>query len=356
MRTFRCAAAALALGALASTANADDAGVDKARLEAKALLQSGNTFYDQGAYAQALDLFRAAYARYPSTKLLFNIGKTLEAMGRHREAAATFDAYLARPDVDPARRGEIVDLLRALEPRLGTLVFASLDDEARVTVDGETATPAGRPVRVVRIDPGDHTVRVEKPGFLPFELTVSVGAGEAKNLDVRLSPEPPAPPQPRRVAVRTEPRGPVADPRERSGAGAGEPRAAVRGGRLALTLRAVVDHELSGAAVQPGLEVTLSPRVSLVAAATVGPTVGGYAGARARLTTGRLRPLLAVGAPIFAFDGVRFGVRGAGGVEAALGARVTVSLELGIEHYVVKDRDLRAATVFAPAAAINARL
>jgi hypothetical protein len=350
---FRAAAAALVLGALASTAIADDTGVDKAKLEAKALLQSGNTFYDQGAYAQALDLFRAAYARYPSTKIVFNIGKTLEAMGRYREAAATFDTYLGKPDADPARRAEIVDILRALEPRLGTLVFASLDDEAHVTVDGETTTPAGRPVRV---DPGDHTVRVEKPGFLPVELTVSVGAGEAKNLDVRLSPEPPAPPRPTRVAVRTERRGPVADPRPRVDAGAGEPRVATRAERLALTLRAVVDHELSGAAVQPGLEVTLHPRVSLIAAATVGPTFGGYAGARMRLTTGRLRPLLAVGAPIFAFDGVRLGVRGAGGVEAALGSRFTVSLELGVEHYFVQDRDMRAATVLAPAAAVNARL
>ena len=361
---LRALALILVLSASAGRARGD-AGDDKARLEARALLQSGNAFYDKGAYDQALDLFRAAYTRYPSTKLLFNIGRTLDAMGRSRDAAIAFDQYLARPDADAGRRTEILAILRRIEGKLGKLVLKDIDAATRIAIDGEPIAAGGAPARV---DPGDHVVHVEKPGFLALELTVSVKAGEEKTVDVKLSPEPPAAPQPTRVAVRTQPTAPPAGPvldesggnrrgeapaiarrtEPRAGAGAPSP--------LAITVRGVFDQKLAGAAVQPGVELAVDRRLSVVGAATLGPTLGGYLGARARVLDGTLRPLIAAGVPMFAFHGARFGLRGAAGVEAAVTGRFSVSLELGIEHYFVKAGDMLRSTVLAPAAAINARL
>jgi hypothetical protein len=110
-----------------------------------------------------------------------------------------------------------------------------------------------------------------------------------------------------------------------------------------------------GGAALIGATADLTPRLSVQAAAILGPTFGGYAGASFAILTGRYRPYVAAGVPLFASHGARFGVRGAGGLELVANRHLALIVEAGVEH--VFDPEMgRTATVFVPAAGITGRL
>jgi hypothetical protein len=70
-------------------------------------------------------------------------------------------------------------------PVLGSLSVASDPAGAAVYVDGEFA---GRtPLSTVKVPAGDHRVRVVKAGYLENGRVVNVGAGSARNVDVKLT-------------------------------------------------------------------------------------------------------------------------------------------------------------------------
>ena len=67
----------------------------------------------------------------------------------------------------------------------GTVTVATDPPDAAVYVDGQFA---GRsPVTVEHVQPGDHRVRVVKPGYLEHGRIVAVSAGKAANLQLRLT-------------------------------------------------------------------------------------------------------------------------------------------------------------------------
>src|SRR6188472_1581404 len=87
--------------ASAQPANVGDRG------DAKALVQTGVRLLDAKDYLGALATFKEAYSRYPSAKILLNIGTTLRLLGRDAEAANTYQRYLESKDADTARSIEV---------------------------------------------------------------------------------------------------------------------------------------------------------------------------------------------------------------------------------------------------------
>jgi len=67
-----CTSALVVLSLLAQIAPPAD---PQAKSQAQGLLNAGWTLYEKGDHAGALEKFNAAYAAYPSPKLLFNIGQ-----------------------------------------------------------------------------------------------------------------------------------------------------------------------------------------------------------------------------------------------------------------------------------------
>src|SRR5512133_179368 len=65
-----------------------------ARARAQGLLKDGARLYEKGALVPALEKFQAAYAEYPSAKLLFNIGQASRDLGRPVEAMTAFERFL----------------------------------------------------------------------------------------------------------------------------------------------------------------------------------------------------------------------------------------------------------------------
>jgi tetratricopeptide (TPR) repeat protein len=61
---------------------------------AQRLASEGRAYAARGEYAAALNQLEAAYRISPSDDLLYDIGSTLEAMGRRAEAASVYEKFL----------------------------------------------------------------------------------------------------------------------------------------------------------------------------------------------------------------------------------------------------------------------
>src|SRR5690606_207105 len=65
-------------------------------------------------------------------------------------------------------------------------------DDARVTLDDADVAAASLGVKRA-VNPGEHRIRAEAPGFMPAEATVRVAAGAAEEVVLTLEADPDAP-------------------------------------------------------------------------------------------------------------------------------------------------------------------
>lgn len=330
----------LVLVASASIAAAQPAPAptpDANKVDARALLQSGLRLLEVGDYLGALAVFKDAYRRFPSAKLLLNIGTTQRLLDRKADAANSYQRYLESTDADPSRRAEVSAALAELDATVGRLeiTVAPADAEVRVT----DAWIAGTAAELMRVEPGEWRVEVRRVGFRPDVRTGTVQRGETAQLEVTLEELPPE----RRVE---------------------RPRA--RLGALA-TAHIAVAPKL-GSAWLVGATFDVTPRLGVDAAVLLGPGLisdgmatiappayGGYLGASFRLSTRSLRPRIGVGLPVFVSDGARVFVRAAGGVEYVVNRHISFVADVGAEVGVNPQSDIRTIAVV-PAIGVTGRL
>ena len=136
---MRALALLLVLAAVPALAQPTPEALDKARAHFK----QGRAYQDAGAYAQAVDEFKAAYALDPRPELLFNIAQVERLAGKKAEAVEHYRQYLeAEPNgkgADEARR-HVVDLTKALEAE------SPAPDPAPAPAPVPAAAPAPVPV------------------------------------------------------------------------------------------------------------------------------------------------------------------------------------------------------------------
>lgn len=392
----------------------------KARPLAAALMTEGVRQLRVGAYEQALANFLEAYAKFPSPKILLNIGSTLRDMGRLADAANTYQRYLADPATGPERIAEVKQLLVALDGELTVLTLRVQPRGAEVSIDAGPFVAVGSTLQT-RVRPGLHLVRVRK-GEASTELTINGFEGETKDITAVI-PEPapaptpgtspaPASPTPATPAATTPApaapaREPVADhvdgwlvtgrqyatadgsSRERRVlAGHGGPVmtaivptydveedgtvsiADPDARRIRSGVLGVVRIDGKGRGLAGGLGLALSPldSMELELAALKAEDWGAYAGMRVRFLTGWLRPYVGGGVPVFFFtddatmqSAVAIGVRAAGGVELRINGHLSLQGDLGIEHFFNVDDVLvhgkrPDSTVFVPTVGVIGRL
>ena len=92
-----------------------------------------------------------------------------------------------------------------------------------------------------------------------------------------------------------------------------------------------LDIPHSGAATLVGVTFDAVDRLRIEGAAILGPSYGAYAGATLSLLTGKVRPIISAGFPVFVSDGARYGLRGAAGIEFQLNRHFALIAELGQE-------------------------
>ncbi len=156
--------------------------------EAAQRAAEGETHFEAGRFATALETFLAAYAVDPDPNLIHNAGACLEKLGRFGEAIERYEAFvLAQPE------GSAADSLRA---RLAGLEKKAARTRAPVRIQSEPAgaavflnggsEPAGRtPIR--RWLPfGEHNVRVELAGHETVTTQVTARPGTAPTVQAAL--------------------------------------------------------------------------------------------------------------------------------------------------------------------------
>lgn len=182
--------AALLLLVLGPAARAEEDTPEKA--QARLLLGQGNALFEKGDLRGALADFRAAYALYPSPKLLVNAAACERELGDLPGAANDLRRYLDEaPDDDPLLAEKARGDLKALERKVGRIALSGWPQRSTVEVDNR---PARDPFYV---RPGEHHVKVRGPAGEELEREVTVQAGENADIGLpALAAQPAQPPPP----------------------------------------------------------------------------------------------------------------------------------------------------------------
>ena len=161
----------------AAGARADEDSPEKQ--QARMLLSQGNSLFEKGDLRAALADFRAAYALYPSPKLLVNAAAAERELGDLPGAATDLRHFLDDATEDDA---SLVDKarsdLRSIEKKCGRIGIPSWPRGSTIDIDGR---PARDPTYV---KPGVHTVRVRAPSGVGLDKDGDVSAGEVVELAV----------------------------------------------------------------------------------------------------------------------------------------------------------------------------
>jgi len=314
--------------------------------DAKSLMQSGVRLFEAKDYLGALAVFKDAYARFPSAKILLNIGTTLTALDRKAEAANAYQKYLDSADADPAKKPDVAKVLADLDKVVGQLQITVTPADAEVQINDGEYVPAAA-AKLVRIADGAYRVRVRKDKFQPEAKSAQIAAGQRIPVAFVMTAIP--------------------EPIGGSGGGGGIGGSTGGGGgisafgepakrsRIGATAVAHLDIPRGGGAALIGITADVIPHLEVQGAAILGPNYGGYAGACGVILEGTYQPYVALGMPFFFSDGARFAVRGAGGLELQINRRVALIAELGVEYVLNPENDIYGAH-FIPALGATGRL
>lgn len=191
MRLAALIAALLASGAAAAAAQpiASEIAPEDPRLaEARAEFDRARELAEQRRFDEAAEGFARSLELAPRPSTAFNLGACLYARGRHVEAVAVLERYLA--EADPAAEGSgLADAERMLahsRRSISRLTVEVEPEDARVTVDGLPLE--GGAARTVAIDPGSHVIRAEAEGHAPALIELGTRRGETARRAVRLEP------------------------------------------------------------------------------------------------------------------------------------------------------------------------
>ena len=316
---------------------------DGAKVDAKSLMQSGVRLLEAKDYLGALAVFKDAYVRFPSAKILLNIGTTLNLLDRKAEAGNTYQRYLDSSDADPAKTADVAAALVEIDKAVGRLEISVTPPDAEVQVNDGEWQPATK-AKLIRVSQGAFTVRARRDKYGSEAKSAQIVRGDRAAIVIAMT----ALPEDTRPKVPID-GGELARPDE-PGRVEATPRS-----RIGVLAMAHLDIPRGGAAGILGATYDVIDRVEVNAGAILGPNYGAYVGGSVAILTGTARPFVAAGIPLFFSNGARIGVRGAGGLEVRITNKFSLLAELGAEVMLnPEDNILKAA--FIPAVGASGRL
>ncbi len=178
----------------------------------RALFDEAQKALDSGDWVTACGKFQASLDANPGVSTLLNLGRCHDHFGKLTQA---WDEYhhaltLNRDTDSESRRDELErighDAIAALEPRLPKLTLAIASPPAGVTIalDGKDV-PAGALGAPLPIDPGNHEVVANAPGYQEQRKSFEIAEGQQLPIELTLTPIPP-PPKPFAIAPPERPR------------------------------------------------------------------------------------------------------------------------------------------------------
>jgi hypothetical protein len=160
----------------------------QAKAQAQRLLTEGSALYEKGDYSGALDKFNAAYAAYPSPKLMFNIGQADRDLSRPVEALEAFEKFLASAaDASPETIADARKSMAELREKLGRIRIDCETTGAEVNLDGKSVGVTPLP-NLVWATPGRHQITASHESATPALENVDVTAGSVGTVTLRLRP------------------------------------------------------------------------------------------------------------------------------------------------------------------------
>jgi serine/threonine protein kinase len=162
---------------------------------ARTLYEEGRALYAKGDYAGALDRFGRAHDITPDPRLLWNMAACEHKLGHYVKMLRLVRDYLETGGnllTDEDRR-EASKLLATVRAQVASLAVTTDPPGADVFIDDQPSgtTPLGDPILV---NPGEHEVRLRKPGYQDLVRTESFASGQQLSWSLTLQPVPAAPP------------------------------------------------------------------------------------------------------------------------------------------------------------------
>ncbi|MBK9264977.1 MAG: PEGA domain-containing protein [Polyangiaceae bacterium] len=147
----------------------------------------GDRAMDSLRYADALTAYNEAYALHPEPALLYNLGRTLEALDRLPEALEKLELFQsAAPPELLAKVPGLQNRIANIKKRTSQLTIKVNVEGARILVREAVAgkSPLDKPLM---LKAGKASVLIEAEGYYPYQANVDLPGGGGYVLDAQLS-------------------------------------------------------------------------------------------------------------------------------------------------------------------------
>ena len=152
---------------------------------------SGKLLFEDGDSPGALAKFSHAYDLSHDARLLWNMASCEKELRHYARASALIGRYLQEGGerISAAQRKSALETQSALTDFYAKVKLSDAPEGATVFVDGEQVgqTPLTEPLT---LDLGTRTLRVEQPGFEPFEKKIEIAGGGELEVPVVLTLAP----------------------------------------------------------------------------------------------------------------------------------------------------------------------
>jgi PEGA domain len=147
----------------------------------------GDRAMDSLRYADALTAYNESYALIPESALLYNLGRTLEALDRLPEALEKLELF--RSSAPPELLAKVPGLkerISGIQKRISQLTIRVNVEGARILVRDAVAgkSPLEKPIT---LKAGKASVLIEADGYFPYQINVELPGGGGYVLDAQLS-------------------------------------------------------------------------------------------------------------------------------------------------------------------------
>ncbi|MFW2387912.1 MAG: PEGA domain-containing protein [Polyangiales bacterium] len=175
-------------------AQSPTAGDGSSSEQARRLFKEGIALAKSEQWAEALWAFRQSRDLVPRPSTSYNIANAFYRLDRPVEGLAELDSYEAMAAVraNEAARKRGAALRELLQDVVAEAQVAITPADAEVHVDGRRAKSSGAE-RVIRMNPGPHTLRFSREGYEPATKEVQAKRGSRTTYAIALRPLTPAP-------------------------------------------------------------------------------------------------------------------------------------------------------------------
>ena len=156
--------------------------------QARAAFDRGIADVDASRFANAVAAFEESYRLRPAAVVLFNLASAYSRLGRHQQAIATFERYLAEGGsrLPPERVQSVHARIAELRRGLPVVLLRVRPVPFTLTVDGRPQAVTGDELA---LDPGSHLLVASAPSRASQQREVTLAPGGRVTWDVELAAE-----------------------------------------------------------------------------------------------------------------------------------------------------------------------